>query len=104
RLLAADPGLLSAVHRSFVRLVFLTLRAKAPVARGRCGAVSFLETFDSSLGLDLHAHLSCLDGVYAARGDGTAMSMTQATRRTLVSESADLRFVTAPVLAPRPAR
>jgi hypothetical protein len=68
RLLAADAGLLSAVHRAFVRLVFLSLRANAPALRGRCGAVSFLQRFDSSLGLDLHIRL---DGVYADRGDGT---------------------------------
>jgi ribosomal protein S27E len=71
RLLAADALLLSAVHRALVRLVFLSLRANAPTVRGRCGAVSFLQRFDSSLGLDLHIHLACLDGVYAHRADGT---------------------------------
>jgi len=71
RLLAADAELLSAVHRSFVRLVFLTLRAKAKGSRGRCGAISLIQRFDSNLGLDPHVHLCCLDGVYARREDGT---------------------------------
>jgi len=71
RLLAADAELLSAVHRSFVRLVFLTLRSKAEVPRGRAGAVSLIQRFDSSLGLDPHVHLCALDGVYARREDGT---------------------------------
>ena len=43
RLLAADAGLLSAVHRSFVRLVFVTLRGSAPVAYGKPGAISLLQ-------------------------------------------------------------
>jgi hypothetical protein len=71
RLLAADAKLLSAVHRSFVRLVLATMRASAPVPRGRCGAVSFLQRFDSSLGLDPHVHLCAVDGVYTQRPDGT---------------------------------
>lgn len=71
RLMGADPKLLSSVHRSFVRLVFATMRASAPVTRGRCGAVSFLQRFDGSLGLDPHVHLICLDGVYAERPDGS---------------------------------
>jgi hypothetical protein len=70
RLLAADGDLLSAIHRSFVRIVFETLRASAPVP-GRNAAISFLQRFDSSLGLDPHVHLACVDGVYAERSDGT---------------------------------
>ena len=54
RLLAADARLLSAVHRSFVRLVFMTLRASAPVAHGKPGAISLVQRVDSSLGLDPH--------------------------------------------------
>jgi len=72
RLLAADARLLSAVHRSFVRLVFVTLRASAPVAHGRPGAVSLLQRFDSSLGLDPHVHLVCTDGVFTVGDDGRA--------------------------------
>jgi hypothetical protein len=64
RLLAADAKLLSAVHRSFVRLVLATMRASAPVPRGRCGAVSFLQRFDASLGLNVHLHVLALDGVF----------------------------------------
>jgi hypothetical protein len=71
RLMGADPKLLSSVHRSFVRLVFATMRANAPITRGRCGAVSFLQRFDGSLGIDPHVHLVCLDGVYAERADGS---------------------------------
>ena len=70
RLLAADADLLSAVHRSFVRIVFETLRASAPVP-GRTAAISFLQRVDASLGIDPHIHLACIDGVYAERPDGT---------------------------------
>ena len=72
RLLAADAGLLSAVHRSFVRLVFVTLRGSAPVAHGKPGAISLLQRFDSSLGLDPHVHLVCTDGVFTVGDDGRA--------------------------------
>ena len=60
RLLAADARLLSAVHRSFVRLVFLMLRGSAPVAHGKPGAVSLLQRFDASLGLSSHAQYLAL--------------------------------------------
>jgi hypothetical protein len=78
RLLAADADLLSAVHRSFVRIVFETLRASAPVP-GRNAAISFLQRsakqhsqgVDASLGIDPHVHLACIDGIYAERPDGT---------------------------------
>ena len=73
RLLAADADLHSSVHRSFVRLVFLTLRAKAPVSRGRPGAISLIQRFDSNLGLDPHVHLCAFDGVHALAEDGTTL-------------------------------
>jgi ribosomal protein S27E len=72
RLLACRPELLSAVHTIFIETVFGWLRGSANVqgvADGRCGAVSFIQRFNQSLGADVHFHLVALDGVYSAPAD-----------------------------------
>src|SRR5437773_11866572 len=38
--------------------------------RSQCGAVTFVQRFNSALGLNVHFHLIGLDGVYAAGPDG----------------------------------
>ena len=68
RLLACQPLLLSAVHRIFIEAVFGCLRRRAAlegVADGRCGAVSFIQRFNQSLGIDVHFHVVALDGLYS---------------------------------------
>jgi hypothetical protein len=68
RLLASQPELLSAVHRIFLEVIFGWLRRRAAlegVADGRCGAVSFIQRFNQSLGIDVHFHVVALDGVYS---------------------------------------
>ncbi len=66
--LAYDAGLTSAVLGVFVRTVFASLRRRARrqwnVARGQCGAVTFVQRFGDALNLNLHFHSLVLDGVY----------------------------------------
>ena len=66
--LAYDARLTSAVLGVFVRAVFASLRRRARrkwnIARGQCGAVSFVQRFGDALNLNVHFHSLLLDGVY----------------------------------------
>ena len=66
--LAYDARLTSAVLGAFVRTVFGSLRRRArrhwSVARGQCGAVTFVQRFGDALNLNVHFHSLLLDGVY----------------------------------------
>jgi hypothetical protein len=66
--LAYEAGLTSAVLGVFVRTVFASLRRRARqqwnVARGQCGAVTFVQRFGDALNLNVHFHSLLLDGVY----------------------------------------
>ena len=57
-----------------MRALFSRLRGRARELRGlkrsQCGAVTFVQRFNSALGLNIHFHLIGLDGVYAAGPDG----------------------------------
>jgi len=72
--LAYDAPLTSAVLGVFVRTVFGSLRRRARkqwgVARGQCGAVTFVQRFGGALNLNVHFHSLLLDGVYASGPDG----------------------------------
>jgi len=72
--LAYDAPLTSAVLGVFVRTVFASLRRRARkrwgVARGQCGAVTFVQRFGDALNLNVHFHSLLLDGVYAPGPDG----------------------------------
>jgi hypothetical protein len=72
--LAYDAPLTSAVLSAFVRTVFASLRRRARkqwgVARGQCGAVTFVQRFGDALNLNVHFHSLLLDGVYASGPDG----------------------------------
>jgi hypothetical protein len=72
--LAYDAPLTSAVLGAFVRTVFASLRRRARkqwgVARGQCGAVTFVQRFGDALNLNVHFHSLLLDGVYAPGLDG----------------------------------
>jgi hypothetical protein len=72
--LAYDARLTRAVLGIFVRTVFGSLRRRARkqwgVARGQCGAVTFLQRFGDALNLNVHFHSLLLDGVYAPGPDG----------------------------------
>jgi hypothetical protein len=73
--LAYDAPLTSAVLGVFVRTVFASLRRRARkrwgVARGQCGAVTFVQRFGDALNLNVHFHSLLLDGVYAPGPGGT---------------------------------
>ena len=73
--LAYDAALTSAALGVFVRTVFGSLRRRAHkqwgVARGQCGAVTFVQRFGDALNLNVHFHSLLLDGVYALGPDGT---------------------------------
>lgn len=72
--LAYDAPLTSAVLGVFVRTVFASLRRRARrhwgVARGQCGAVTFVQRFGDALNLNVHFHSLLLDGVYERWPDG----------------------------------
>jgi hypothetical protein len=73
--LAYDAPLTSAVLGVFVRTVFDLLRRRARkrwgMARGQCGAVTFVQRFGDALNLNVHFHSLLLDGVYASGPGGT---------------------------------
>ena len=67
-LCAKDPGLVRAILRIFLRAVFRLLRRlarKQGIRKARCGSVTGVQRFASSLGLNVHLHALVLDGVYA---------------------------------------
>jgi hypothetical protein len=72
--LAYDAPLTSAVLGVFVRTVFASLRRRArrqwSVARGQCGAVTFVQRFGDALNLNVHFHSLLFDGVYERGPDG----------------------------------
>ncbi|MBW1878304.1 MAG: transposase zinc-binding domain-containing protein, partial [Deltaproteobacteria bacterium] len=66
--LARRPRLCREVLGVFLRAVFGWYRKRAlavGVADGRCGAVTFAQSFGSALNLNLHFHALVTDGVYA---------------------------------------
>jgi hypothetical protein len=68
--LAYDSSLTAAVLGCFVRTVFGSLRRRARrlrgIARGQCGAVTFVQRFGDALNLNVHFHSLVLDGLYEA--------------------------------------
>ena len=72
--LAYDAPLTRAVLGVFVRTVFASLRRRARrkwgVARGQCGAVTFVQRFGDALNLNVHFHSLLFDGVYERGPDG----------------------------------
>src|SRR5437867_3439712 len=65
---------LSDILNIFVRSVFGRLRRRAQESLGlkqpQCGAVTFVQRFNSALGLNVHFHMVALDGVYSSTADG----------------------------------
>jgi hypothetical protein len=58
----------------FTRTVFASLIRRArefgAVNKAQCGAVSFIQRFGSALNLNVHLHMLCIDGIFAADEDG----------------------------------
>ncbi len=73
--LAYDSRLVRDVLAIFTRTVFGSLIRRArefgAVQKPQCGAVTFIQRFGSALNLNLHLHMLCIDGVYAAYDDDT---------------------------------
>ena len=72
--LAYDADLLTNVLGIVTKTIFTSLIQRAcefgAVRNAQCGAVSFIQRFDSALRLNLHIHSLVTDGVYAADDDG----------------------------------
>jgi hypothetical protein len=71
--LAYDSSLLTAVLQSFIRTLFGFYRRLARdygIDQSQCGAVAFVQRFNSALGLNVHFHVAAIDGVYAPGRDG----------------------------------
>ena len=71
--LAWDSELISAVLAAFLRAVGGWYRRQAKAlgyARGRCGSVTFVQRFGSSLNINPHLHVLFLDGVYVDGDEG----------------------------------
>ena len=72
--MAYDSELMANILNIFVRSVFGELRRRAGKSLGlnrtQCGAVTFVQRFNSGLGLNLHFHMAAIDGVYAAGSEG----------------------------------
>ncbi len=70
--LAYDARLVTDVLSIFTKTIFAALIERArefgAVRNAQCGAVSFIQRFDSALRLNLHIHSLVIDGVYAADG------------------------------------
>src|SRR5712691_12035719 len=68
--LAYDASLVTAVLAVFTRTVFASLIRRArefgAERKPQCGAVSFIQRFDSAFRLNLHIHMLALDGIDAA--------------------------------------
>ena len=71
--LAWDGELVGALLSVFLRVVYGWYRRQARAQGyedGRCGSVTFVQRFGSSLNLNPHAHVLMIDGVYIDGEDG----------------------------------
>ena len=65
-----DPEALGAVLHILLRVIEARLRQRSGCARGRLGAVSFVQRFGSALNAHVHFHCCVIDGVFAVGEDG----------------------------------
>ena len=68
--LQRDPEALSAVLHILLRVIEGRLRQRSRSARGRLGAVSFVQRFGAALNAHVHFHCCVIDGVFALGEDG----------------------------------
>jgi hypothetical protein len=61
-LLASQAKILTALLRIFMHNIFAYYRKTEPLLQ--CGAVAFIQRFDSALNLNVHFHIVVLDGGY----------------------------------------
>lgn len=87
------------VLRIFSAEVFRTLcSAAAPVDNPRCGAVTFVQRFDSRISPNVHFHLVALDGVYARKEGHEAPVFLEASRPSVADLTGICTRVAARVL------
>ena len=67
---ARSRGALAAVLHILLRLIEARLRQRSGSARGRLGAVSFVQRFGSALNPHVHFHCCVIDGMFAVGEDG----------------------------------
>jgi hypothetical protein len=65
-----EPEATSAVLHIFLRVIEARLRRGSGCARGRLGAVSFVQRFGSTLNAHVHFHCCVIDGVFSEDADG----------------------------------
>ena len=65
-----EPEAISAVLHIVLRVIEARLRQGSGCARGRLGAVSFVQRFGSALNAHVHFHCCVIDGVFFADPDG----------------------------------
>ena len=65
-----DPEALGAVLHILLRVIEAGLRQRSGCARGRLGAVSFVQRFGAALNAPVHFHCCVIDGVFATGEDG----------------------------------
>jgi len=72
--LAYDANLVTSVLDIFTKTIFASVIRRArefgATANAQCGAVTFIQRFDSALRLNLHLHTLAIDGIYASDDDG----------------------------------
>ena len=68
--LSRDPEALGAVLHILLRVIEARLRQRSGCARGRLGAVSFVQRFGSALNAHVHFHCCVIDGVFATSERG----------------------------------
>ncbi len=71
--LAYDAEMVTDILNIFTKTVFGSLIRRArefgAARNAQCGAVTFIQRFDSALRLNLHFHMGAIDGVFAAADD-----------------------------------
>jgi hypothetical protein len=68
--LQRDPEALGAVLHILLRVIEARLRERSGCARGRLGAVRFVQRFGSALNAHVHFHCCVIDAVFAVGEDG----------------------------------
>jgi hypothetical protein len=76
-----EPEAISAVLHIVLRVIEARLRQGSGCARGRLGAVSFVQRFGSALNAHVHFHCCVIDGVFAA-GEGEQVRFCEAAALT----------------------
>jgi hypothetical protein len=94
---------LGAVLHILLRVIEARLRQRSGCARGRLGAVSFVQRFGSALNAPVHFHCCVIDGVFA-EGEGGQVQLAEAGALTPEDFAAVEQQVRAGAALVRPCR